>query len=260
MAKRMNTELKIGTAGWSLPKDIRAFAAPGNSILERYASCYNCVEINSCFYRPHRPATFSRWADSVPDDFSFSLKLSKAITHQKKLINVEDDLASFVEAASGLQEKWGCMLIQIPPSLDFQLDIAKDFFRTLRDLYEGKVAFEPRHVSWGTEPASQLLKIFNIARVVADPLRVFADHSRDPFIYYRWHGSPEMYRSAYTDKALDDLAADIKKKKAAGLDVWCIFDNTMFQHASFDALKLAQRLVSDERTKRGLLRAPMNEI
>jgi uncharacterized protein YecE (DUF72 family) len=85
----------IGTAGWSIPA-IHAHAFPGSGThLERYGAVLNAVEINSSFYRPHRQKTYARWAASVPEDFRFSVKLPRTITHHQRLIDFEADLARF---------------------------------------------------------------------------------------------------------------------------------------------------------------------
>jgi uncharacterized protein YecE (DUF72 family) len=80
--------IRVGTAGWSLRRD--EGDAAGGSRLERYARLFSCVEINSSFYRPHRPATYARWAAAVPAGFRFSLKVPKEITHVRRMIDVSD--------------------------------------------------------------------------------------------------------------------------------------------------------------------------
>ena len=99
--------VRIGCAGWSLPRaESSRFAAAG-SHLERYASRFDAVEINSSFHRPHRPATYARWSASVPPAFRFSVKLPKAITHVLRLQDAGDPLATFLSEVAGLGEKLG---------------------------------------------------------------------------------------------------------------------------------------------------------
>ncbi len=86
----------IGTAGWSLPGTQRDRFAEGPSLLARYATRLDAVEINSSFYRPHRPATYARWAQSVPDGFRFAVKLPKTITHERRLSDAEGRLDGFL--------------------------------------------------------------------------------------------------------------------------------------------------------------------
>ena len=94
------------------------------SHLERYGAILNAVEINSSFYRPHRTATYERWAASVPEDFRFAVKVPKAITHERRLKDVGDLLDRFLSEVSGLGPKLGPLLVQLPPSLSFQAGIA----------------------------------------------------------------------------------------------------------------------------------------
>src|SRR5919106_6889056 len=105
LTPRPSSPGRIGTAGWSIPKEHAApFPATG-SHLERYASVFNAVEINSSFYRPHRPATYERWAASVPEGFRFAVKIPKAITHERRLNEAGDHLDRFLSEAQGLGSK-----------------------------------------------------------------------------------------------------------------------------------------------------------
>src|ERR1700735_1262435 len=88
-------EIRIGTAGWSIPKYCAGEFPVGGSGLERYAARFNCTEINSSFYRPHRRTTYERWAHSVPAGFRFAVKLPKAITHERRLNDIDGPLDRF---------------------------------------------------------------------------------------------------------------------------------------------------------------------
>ena len=77
--------VRIGCAGWTIPTEHSAVFGGEGTHLQRYASRFSCVEINSSFYRPHRTTTYARWAASVPDNFRFSVKLPKTITHEQRL-------------------------------------------------------------------------------------------------------------------------------------------------------------------------------
>ncbi|MDQ2925539.1 MAG: DUF72 domain-containing protein, partial [Acidobacteriota bacterium] len=122
----------------------------------------NCVEINSTFYRPHLAKTFERWAASTPNDFRFAVKLSKAITHQAKLCRCGAELAAFFDNIRPLGEKLGPVLVQLPPKLGFDEGAAREFFETLRELYQGAVVIEPRHASWFTPSVSRLIQEFKV--------------------------------------------------------------------------------------------------
>src|SRR3954468_24555521 len=97
----------LGIAGWNIRREHTPRFPPDGTHLQRYASVFNAVEINSCFYRPHRFATYERWAASVPDSFTFSVKLPKTITHAARLVGAAAELDKFLEETSGLGAKRG---------------------------------------------------------------------------------------------------------------------------------------------------------
>lgn len=232
----------IGTAGWSLPREHwPAFAAEGTH-LQRYASQLPIVEINSSFYRPHRPATYAKWARSVPDGFRFCVKVPKQITHERRLVDCGEALDRFLHECNELGETLGCLLLQLPPSLAFDMTTAGAFIETLRARYSGPLALEPRHKSW--VDADALLVQAQISRVAADPAP-FPEASEPGgwpgFRYYRLHGSPRIYHSAYGEDWLDALAEHITVQ-ANGATCWCIFDNTASGAATANALSLRRRV------------------
>ena len=225
--------LHIGTAGWALPAAERGRFGDGASILARYATRLNAVEINSSFYRPHRPSTYARWAASVPGGFRFAVKMPRTITHERRLADCKVLLEAFLGECGALGEKLGPLLVQLPPSLPF--DPHTDFFAVLRARFAGAIVCEPRHPSWFTAAADALLKDQKIARAAADPARVplAAEPGGDTrFAYFRWHGSPRVYYSDYALAELEALAARLPAK------AWCIFDNTALGHATANALAL----------------------
>jgi uncharacterized protein YecE (DUF72 family) len=235
--------LHIGTAGWSLPKELRDGFGAGPSILARYATALNAVEINSSFYRAHKPAIYARWAAAVPADFRFAVKMPKAITHEARLKGAGALLDAFLEQSAALGGKRGPLLVQLPPSHAFEARPARTFFGMLRRRFSGSVVCEPRHASWFEANADRLLKDLHISRAAADPARVpaAAEPGGDPRLaYFRWHGSPRMYYSDYGAAALDALAAQVRASKA--VQVWCMFDNTTLGHATANALAM-QRLL-----------------
>src|SRR4051812_35434116 len=124
---------RIGTAGWTIPTAHAAHFRDAGSHLERYAQRLTAAEINSSFHKPHRRATYERWAASVPDDFAFAAKLPKAITHAARLANAEAALDAFLEQASGLGDKLHVLLVQLPPSFAFDAPLAAGFFAALRE-------------------------------------------------------------------------------------------------------------------------------
>lgn len=239
----------IGCAGWSLPSSERAHFPATGSLLERYASRFPAVEINSSFHRPHRPATYARWSASVPADFRFSVKLPKTITHGLRLQGADILLDTFLADSAGLGDRLGCLLVQLPPSLDFEPGVATAFFTAMRSRSSAPVACEPRHASWFTPEADEILGKFEVARVAADPARVPA--AGEPggwpeLIYFRLHGSPKVYYSSYDETYLDALSLRIEEHAAAGRRVWCIFDNTVLGAATRNALDLLRNELSTD--------------
>lgn len=237
--------IRIGTAAWNIPTE-HAAAFPGTgSHLERYGAVLNAVEINSSFYRPHRTATYGRWAASVPEYFRFAVKVPKAITHEHRLKDVDDLLDRFLSEVSGLGPKLGPLLVQLPPSLSFEDGIADGFLSELRSRVESPLVCEPRHASWFTPEIEALLDKLRIARVAADPAPV--EGAAEPggwrgLSYYRLHGSPRIYYSAYGPEFLAGIAEQIARDAAAEIETWCIFDNTATFAATGDALTI-RRLV-----------------
>lgn len=235
--------LRIGCAGWSIAGAQRPLFGDGASGLERYATRFDAVEINSSFHRPHRRETYERWAGAVPADFRFAVKIPKAISHEARLAGTGPLLDAFLGQALGLGPKLHCLLLQLPPSLAFDARVAATFLAMLRRRWEGGIACEPRHASWFGAAADKLWQRHRIARVGADPARIEqARHSTGTgaLRYWRWHGAPRMYYSAYDDHALRELAADVRRDTPAGAEAWVMFDNTAHGHALPNALRFGE--------------------
>jgi uncharacterized protein YecE (DUF72 family) len=236
--------VSIGTAGWTVPRQQADRFPSEGSALERYAGRFPVTEINSSFHRPHRISTWERWRDSTPEGFRFAVKLPKAITHESKLADVAEALATFLGQATALGPKLAVLLVQLPPKLAFDRAVAEAFFTALAPRTPAAIVCEPRHPSWFTAEAEDLLVRHRIARVAADP--VLCEGAGDPggwreTSYWRLHGSPIRYRSSYADR-LAHYARLLKAEAAAGRDVWCIFDNTASSAAAGDALALMAAL------------------
>jgi len=236
--------LRIGCAGWSIASAHRALFADGASMLARYATRFDTVEINSSFYRPHRRDTYARWADSVPADFRFSAKLPRTITHDQRLQQAGALLDRFLGEATGLGDKLGCLLVQLPPSLAFDARVAATFLAMLRRRWDGAAVCEPRHRSWFAPAAETLLARHRIGRVAADPApdEAAALPAADATVrYWRWHGSPRVYYSDYDDAALRALAEAVHAMPAKR-EFWIVFDNTAHGHATPNAAALQERM------------------
>jgi uncharacterized protein YecE (DUF72 family) len=231
----------IGTAGWGIPTRY-ADEFPGSGThLDRYSRRFMAVEINSSFYKSHRPTTYARWAASVPAHFRFAIKLPREITHVRKLANAGEPLEQFFNEIAPLASRLGPVLVQLAPSLSYDAATAEAFLRLVRQSFTGHVAWEPRHASWFEPDADALLCRYKIARVAADPARVPAAARPGGWpglAYYRLHGSPRTYYSAYEADHLNQLATALARFSGP---VWCIFDNTASGAAAGNALELLQR-------------------
>ncbi|HEY8682498.1 MAG TPA: DUF72 domain-containing protein [Rhodanobacter sp.] len=237
--------LYVGCAGWSISTAHAAGFPADGSHLERYAQVFNCVEINSSFYRPHRPASYRKWAAIVPPGFRFAAKFPRAISHQARLRDCEPALQEFLAEVENLDGKLGCLLLQLPPSLIYDPTIALPFFDQLRRRHAGPVACEPRHASWFHPSASRALRERRIARAAADPARFprAALPSGDRALeYLRLHGSPRMYYDAYPGPVLCRIAHRLQRASQGTGQRWCIFDNTALGHATANAMSLLRQL------------------
>jgi uncharacterized protein YecE (DUF72 family) len=233
------TNVRIAAAGWAVPRAVaEAFPVEG-SALQRYAARFDAVEINTSFHRPHRPATYERWAQATPPGFRFAAKVPRTITHQAKLVDCENLLAGFLVEVSWLGDKLGPLLVQLPPSLQFDAAVAERFFGRLRTQFAGVVVCEPRHATWFGEEADRLLRDQRVGRVAADPAphpAAAAPGGWPGVAYWRLHGSPRMYFSSYDETALRILAGTLRS--SAATQTWCVFDNTASGAAAADALGL----------------------
>jgi uncharacterized protein YecE (DUF72 family) len=248
-----NKRVLIGTAGWSLPRAEQSHFPTLGSHLERYASRFAVVEINSSFHRSHKPAIWARWRDAVPPGFRFSVKIPKAITHTARLNVTREVIAGFIDEISVLDAKLGCLLVQLPPSFGYDAQIVGKFFENLQALTAVSIACEPRHASWFTPEADALLRQLNVSRVAADPARVPA--AAEPggnrkLSYFRLHGSPKIYYSSYPDEFIKCLADRLRREAVEHRPVWCIFDNTTLGAATRNALDLSSAIgISSQASK-----------
>jgi uncharacterized protein YecE (DUF72 family) len=270
----MAGQIRIGTSGWVYPPWRGVFYPPKlvhRRELEYLSGLLNTVEINGSFYSLQRPSSYQAWRQQTPDGFVFAVKGGRFITHMKRLGDVDAPLANFF--ASGvlaLGDKLGPFLWQLPPTLPFDPDLLAAFFDRLPrtteaaaelaaghdERVEGRAltvaesraplrhALEVRHSSF-TDPAlPELLRAHDIGLVVADAAAdwPYLEQVTADFVYVRLHGSTELYTSGYTDEALDEWAAKIRRWTADGLDAYAYFDNDAKVRAPRDALGLAERL------------------
>lgn len=238
------TAVRIGTAGWSIPRASASRCVGSGTHLARYAQTFNGVEINSSFYRSHAASTYARWAAATPPTFRFSIKVPRLITHEQTLHRPQSALDQFLTETSGLADKRGPILIQLPPSLAFDARVAGRFLACLRRRYDGAAVCEPRHPSWFGVTADRLLSSHHVARAAADPARAAGAERPGGWpelAYFRLHGSPRIYWSRYDVAYLDALSQRVASLPA-GVEAWVVFDNTAAGAAIENAWELQARI------------------
>jgi uncharacterized protein YecE (DUF72 family) len=185
------------------------------SRLHYYASLFNSVEVNSIFYKLPRSSTIINWRESVPDNFRFTFKISKNITHVKELNFNKEDVTAFVNTVAHIGDKKGCLLAQFPPSLKIdKINELQNLIETLGKATndEWRIAMEFRNVSWYEREVYELLNEYNITLVIHDiaasatPLTQLTGS----FVYLRFHGTEPRYRGSYSDEFLQRYAEYIK--------------------------------------------------
>lgn len=179
-----------------------------------------------------------KWASATPDEFRFSVKVPKSVTHSHQLARGELD--RFMEESAGLGAKLAVLLVQFAPRKMFVASDAELLFGALREGTSAALACEPRHVSWFTPEVGAWLMGRRISRVAADPARVpDADlpGGWPGLRYFRLHGAPRIYYSAYDGGYLRALKSQLCAASSPG-ETWCIFDNTAAGAALQNALDL----------------------
>jgi uncharacterized protein YecE (DUF72 family) len=265
---------RIGISGWRYgpwrgtfyPKDL-----PQKRELEFASRHFNSIEINGSFYSLQHVASWQHWYDETPEEFVFSIKGGRFITHMKKLKDVEKPLANFfAQGVLALKEKIGPILWQFPPGFAFNAERFEAFFQMLpRDTQAAlklarkrdqrmkgrsylrvdanrklRHAVEIRHESFKSPEFVKLLRKYDVGLVVADTAGKwpFMEDVTADFVYARLHGDTELYVSGYTPAALDQWAARVCAWRKEKLDVYVYFDNDAKVRAPFDALGLSQRV------------------
>jgi len=236
--------LHIGTSGWSYPHWSGLFYPEGLKparYLEHYVTAFGCVELNASFYRIPAGKTVEGWAHRTPAGFRFCAKVSRFITHRKKLMDVAEPIGRFLEVLAPLRERLGPFLVQLPPSLQFDPKVAGDFLQLLaphQDAYA--FALEARHASWYTPEALSLLQQAGIINVFADSGGRFpqSDALTSRTVYLRFHGPGATYGSRYAVDALTVYSRKIIRWLAEGREVWAFFNNDMDGYAVHNAREL----------------------
>jgi uncharacterized protein YecE (DUF72 family) len=227
-----------GTSGLVTAIPQREFPQEHNdkSRLAYYALQINSIEINSSFYKIPRAVTVSNWATMVSDNFRFTFKLWKEITHQKQLAFSRDAIEKFFSVIDHVGDKKGCVLIQFPPGV--KIDLLQQFEQLLiavNQINKGwNIAVEFRHPSWYQEKVYELLVNYKAGLVYHDKTgsaTPLIDLEGD-FIYQRFHGPGGDYKGSYDDGVLYEYSLYIQEWREDGKMVFVYFNNT-----AGDALK-----------------------
>lgn len=245
--------LRIGTSGWSYPSwrgpffpaDLRA-----RDHLAFYATQFNATELNAPFYRTPTLEAVRGWAERTPEDFRFSWKASKFITHWKRLTErCENSLALLESRLKILGRKCGPVLFQLPPQMQVDRERLARFIRMLPR--RRQYTFEFRHESWYEDAVLDLLREHDLALCLSDHAAAPAPWlATASFVYVRGHGPTGRYHSHYADETLAAWARNIRRWRRQGRDVWCFFDNDQKSAAPADGRRLLDLLYPRRRRER----------
>jgi uncharacterized protein YecE (DUF72 family) len=232
----------VGTSGWQYahwkgifyPENLKT-----KDWLQFYTQHLNTLELNVTFYRQVRQSTFQKWYDGVPSSFVFSVKMSRFITHIKRLRMEAESVNRFLEDVRGLKEKLGVILIQLPPSLKFERPLMADFFALLDPAL--KYTIEARNKTFIHEDFFSMLCERNIAWCIAETAGryPYSEMVSASFVYLRLHGRTELYASSYDD---DELKVMRDKIHGWDRDTYVYFDNDFGGHAVRNAMTLRHLL------------------
>lgn len=234
----------IGCSGWSYkhwkgmfyPDDL-----PQTKWLQYYVKYFNTVEINSTFYRFPKQETLLHWCEETPDNFRFTLKGSRYITHMKKLKNVEEHLQNFYEQARVMGNKIGCILWQLPPNLHRNDEKLKAFCQALSSNFNNVIEF--RHQSWFDDTVYKILQEHNVGFcIISTPDFPEIVKETTDLAYIRFHGKDEeWYTYYYSEDELRKWAQQIKKLEAHHKYIY--FNNDYQAHAVQNAQQLSDYLI-----------------
>ena len=231
----------IGTSGWHYDSWRGPFFPPDLPLkqqLSYYATRFQTAELNGVFYRTPTRQAVEAWHEQSGEDFIFSWKASKFITHWKRLSSQSDTSLALLESRiSLLGEKAGPILFQLPPNSKADPTRLAAFFKLLSP--KRRYSFEFRHPSWYTTGIYRLLSQNNAALCISDhsdapsPWKRTAD-----FVYIRGHGPTGRYKDKYPDETLLAWSSRMRNWRKRGFDVYAYFDNDQKSAAPADALRL----------------------
>lgn len=242
------SKVHIGTSGWSY-KDWKGIFYPekmkSTEWLTFYAESFDTTEINTSFYHLPKPQTVLGWIEKVPKDFKFCVKISRYLTHMKKLHDPEEPLSRFFDVFAPMQQRMGPVLVQLPPSASFKPDITEHFFQVLkRDYKDYDFALEVRHNTWLEKEPLAMMKRYNIGWVISQSGVGFPyeEHVTSEHVYFRFHGPGKLYASKYTDEEMAFFAEKFRRWRQGGHKLWIYFNNDWYGYGIDNANTLKQLL------------------
>jgi uncharacterized protein YecE (DUF72 family) len=229
--------IHIGTSGWVYPhwKDVfYPSGLPQRRWLEFYSQQFDCTEINASFYRLPTQATVEKWQATVGRNFRFCPKISRFITHAKKLNDPEQAVPRFFDVFGAIARSTGPVLIQLPAALAFNEQKTANFFGYLQQHYKDfRCSLEARHGSWMENAPQTLMKKYHIGWVIAESGDRFASAELVPskHIYLRFHGPDGHYATSYSKSSLRSYAKRCLLWKEQGHTIWVFFNNDLHGYA-----------------------------
>jgi uncharacterized protein YecE (DUF72 family) len=246
----------IGTSGWNYKHwshgRFYPRSCPQSEWLAFYARHFGTVEINNSFYRLPAPQAFAAWAKKTPADFIFAVKVSRFITHIKRLKDPQESVKLFLKNSSRLGKKRGPLLFQLPPQMKADVDRLKGLVGTLSRRRALKVALEFRHETWFTDEIYNMVDKTGWTIVLADWLEAGREIPVvGSFAYIRRHGRTARYAACYSDAQLEEDAELATKLARKGKDVYIYFNNDAEAYAIRNAQILFGMIDPKYRAKLG---------
>lgn len=239
--QHLTSKYFIGTSGWHYEHWRGLYYPEGLARpkwLQFYGKQFNTVELNNSFYHLPTEKAFVTWRESAPENFVFAVKVSRFITHLKKLRNIGSAVDNFLSRACLLQDKLGPLLYQLPPNMKRNDVVLENFLSSLPQEY--RHVFEFRHESWIDDAVFEILRRYKIGLCVFDmPGFTCPPVATSDFAYIRFHGSGGMYASCYSDEELSRWAKKIARLGKEVEAVYIYFNNDAQAFAVKNALTLA---------------------
>lgn len=244
MSEFSSGKLYVGTSGWSYnhwrgrfyPENL-----PHSKWLSFYASHFSSVEVNSSFYHLPKPSVFESWAEKTPDNFIFVVKVSRYLTHIKRLKDSLKPFELLLEAAERLGSKLGPFLFQFPPGMKKDIERLGSFLESLSVNFgtNYRYAFEFRDESWFCDTVYNVINNYGCAIVISSsPSFPYHEVVTGNFCYIRMHGGTELYSSNYSENELRKFALMIKENLDRGIDTYVYFNNDANAYAVYNAKTL----------------------